>query len=169
MIIVETRRSKGTHKADITTLSTAEVKELLAFYDSSSFVAVKNYKTKCTDIKFDRNGERGIIKYSLKSSLTEEDLVKLGFSKTSVGNYALNKEGCSTNPLYDIEVKEPVQKIGSKRKKDKVAKSDKKTKAEESTNTTEEKTETTKEEKAEVKKTKAAPLPPKKSKTLITK
>lgn len=170
MIIVETRRSKGTHKADITALKTEEVKELLAFYHSSSFVAVKNYKTKCRDIKFDRNGERGIIKYSLKSSLTDEDLTKLGFSKTQMGNWALNMDGCTTNPVYDVEVKEPVQKVGTKRKKNKAEKTEKKTKVEESTDTTETTAETTKEEKAEVKKTtKAAPLPPKKSKTLITK
>ena len=121
LIIVETRRSKGVHKADLTTLSKEKIQEILKFYNSNSYVALKNYRTDCMEIKFERMGARGLVNYNLKTSLTDSDFEELKFIKTPKGNWHLTQEGCSIS-RFDIEVKEPVKKITSRKKEEKSSK-----------------------------------------------
>lgn len=128
MIVIETRRSKGIHKADLTKFTKEEVKEALDWFKSSSYVAVKNYRTDAMEIKFHLLRERGQVKYCLKTNLTDEDFKALKFAKTEKGNWHLTKSGCTIDSLYDVEVKEPVKKIESKKTKaEKKAKEEAKT------------------------------------------
>lgn len=122
-IILETRRSKGVYKADLTNFSKEEIKNVLEFYDCSSYVAVKNYRSKteskepAVEIKFHRQSAKGLVKYSLKTSLSKEDLNSIGFKETPNKNMHLTEAGCTIDNLFDIEVKEPVKKISSKKSK----------------------------------------------------
>lgn len=120
IIFVETRRSKGVHKADISALDKDQVKAVLTEYQSNSYVAVKNYRTDSFEIKFEKMKAKGLASYSLKTSLTEEDFKAIGFVKTEKGNYHLTEKGCSINK-FDVEVKEPVKKIASRKKEEKAA------------------------------------------------
>lgn len=121
-LIVETRRSKGVHKADLTKFSKEEVKTALEYFDASSYVAVRNYRSKADnaevmEIKFHRQGAKGIVKYSLKTILTKDDLKAIGFAETPNKNMHLTKAGCTIDKVWDVEVKEPVKKISSKKTK----------------------------------------------------
>lgn len=116
-IIIETRRSKGIHKADLTKLSKEDVKSVLSYFNSSSYVAVKNYRIDSREVKFHVLKERGTVSYCLKTNLSEEDLKAIGFSKTEKGNWHLTQQGCTIDSVYDVEVKEPVKKISSKKSK----------------------------------------------------
>ena len=120
LIIVETRRSKGMHKADLTNLSLEDIKNVLKFYNSNSYVALKNYRTNCMEIKFERLGARGVVNYNLKTSLTDKDFEDMKFTKSPKGNWHLTKEGCTIS-RFDIEVKEPVKKITSRKDSDKTS------------------------------------------------
>lgn len=115
-IIIETRRSKGIHKADLTKMSSTEVKEILNWYKANSYVAIKNYRTDAMEIRFERMGSKGLVSYSLKTNLTDEDFKSLGFTKTEKGNWHLTEKGCSIN-RWDVEVKEPVKRIETKKSK----------------------------------------------------
>lgn len=121
-IIVETRRSKGVHKADLTKFSKEEIKTALDYFKSSSYVAVRNYRSKADnaevmEIKFHRQGSKGIVKYSLKTILTKDDLKAIGFAETPNKNMHLTQAGCTIDNAFDVEVKEPVKKIASKKTK----------------------------------------------------
>lgn len=116
-IIIETRRSKGIHKADLTQMNATQIKSVLDYYNSNSYVAVKNYRTDSMEIKFERMASKGMINYSLKTSLSVEDFKSIGFSKTEKGNMHLTQTGCTINSRWDVEVKEPVKKIESKKSK----------------------------------------------------
>ena len=122
LVILETRRSKGVNKADLTKLSKEEIKTALDFFNSTSYVAVRNYRSKAgedevIEIKFHRQGAKGIVKYSLKTILSKEDLKSIGFSETPNNNLHLTKPDCTIDSLFDVVVKEPVKKISSKKTK----------------------------------------------------
>lgn len=116
MIVLETRRSKGVHKADVSKFTKEEIKAALDHYNSNSYVAVKNYRTESMEIKFERMGAKGLVNYSLKTNLTEEDLQSMGFVKSEKGNYHLTQKGVSISK-FDIEVKPPVKKISKRKEK----------------------------------------------------
>jgi hypothetical protein len=121
-LIVETRRSKGVHKADLTKFSKEEIKTALDFFNSSSYVAVRNYRSKAdnaevTEIKFHRQGVKGVVKYSLKTILSKDDFKAVGFVETTNKNLHLTQSGCTIDKAFDVEVKEPVKKIASKKTK----------------------------------------------------
>ena len=121
-LIVETRRSKGVHKADLTKFSKEEIKTALEFFGSSSYVAVRNYRSKADnaevmEIKFHRQGVKGIVKYTLKTILNKDDLKAIGFVETPNKNWHLTQAGCTIDKAFDVEVKEPVKKISSKKTK----------------------------------------------------
>lgn len=116
-VIIETRRSKGVHKADLTKLSKEDIKLVLSHFNANSYVAVKNYRTDAMEIKFHMLRERGTVNYCLKTVLTDEELKAIGFSKTPKNNWHLTQTGCSIDAVYDVEVKEPVKKIESKKTK----------------------------------------------------
>jgi hypothetical protein len=116
-VIIETRRSKGTHKADLTKLSKEDIKLVLSHFNSSSYVAVKNYRTDAREIKFHIMKERGVVNYCLNTTLSDDDLKAIGFSKTEKNNWHLTQQGCTIDSVYDVEVKEPVKKIESKKTK----------------------------------------------------
>lgn len=121
-LIVETRRSKGVHKADLTKFTKEEVKTALDFFGASSYVAVRNYRSKADsneviEIKFHRQGVKGIVKYSLKTILSKDDFKAIGFTETPNKNLHLTQSGCTIDKVFDIEVKEPVKKIASKKSK----------------------------------------------------
>ena len=61
--------------------------------------------------------ERGVVNYCLKTTLSDEDLKAIGFSKTEKNNWHLTQQGCTIDSVYDVEVKEPVKKIESKKTK----------------------------------------------------
>lgn len=130
-LILETRRSKGVHKADLTKLNKEQVKSALEFFNSSSYIAVKNYRAKADnaevmEVKFHRQGAKGIIKYSLKTILTPEDFKAIGFEDTPNKNLHLTQKGCTIDKLFDVEVKVPVKKISSKKTKTEKANEEKK-------------------------------------------
>lgn len=128
-LIVETRRSKGVQKADLSKYSKEEVKTILGYFDADSYVAVRNYRAKSEgeviEIKFYRNGVKGQVKYSLKTILSKDDFKAIGFVATPNNNLHLTKAGSTLNTVFDVEVKEPVKKISSKKdKKEKAEKAD---------------------------------------------
>lgn len=164
LIVVETRRSKGIHKADLTNLDKDTIKALLGFYGSNSYVALMNFRTNYYEIKFERMAAKGMVKYCLKVSLTDDDFKALGFSKSENGNWHYTQQGCSIS-RFDVKLVPPVKKVSAK--KEKAEKKEKNLKAplppkskEENTEETEKVEVTTeaKETKTEVKKAKA-PLP----------
>lgn len=121
-IIVETRRSKGVHKADLTKFTKEQVKDVLDFYHANSYVAVRNYRSKSEDnevieIKFHKMGAKGQIKYCLKTILSKDDLKAIGFVDTPNKNLHLTEKGVTLDSLFDVEVKEPAKKISSKKEK----------------------------------------------------
>ena len=132
-IIVETRRSKGVFKADLTQFSKDQIKTVLDHFSANSYVAVKNYRSKADDnvvieIKFHKLGTKGTMKYSLKTILNWEDLKSIGFVETPNKNMHLTAPGNSIDAVFDVEVKEPTKKISSKKKsEEKAEKSVKKT------------------------------------------
>ena len=120
LIVLETRRSKGFHKADLTNFSKEDIKKALEYYNSSSFVAVRNYRAKADDkevieIKFHRMSAKGQVKYSLKTVLTKEELKELGFVESPKKNLHKTQSGCTIDTAFDVEVKEPAKKISSKK------------------------------------------------------
>lgn len=162
LIVVETRRSKGIHKADLTNLDKDTIKALLGFYGSNSYVALMNYRTNYYEIKFERMAAKGMVKYCLKVSLTDDDFKALGFSKSENGNWHYTQQGCSIS-RFDVKLVPPVKKVSAK--KEKAEKKEKNLKAplppkskEEIEDKEVEKAEEVEETKAEVKKAKA-PLP----------
>ena len=117
LIVLETRRSKGFHKADLTKFSKEDIKKALEYYNSSSFVAVRNYRAKADDkevieIKFHRMSAKGQVKYSLKTVLTKEELKELGFVESPKKNLHKTQSGCTIDTAFDVEVK------GYERKRD---------------------------------------------------
>lgn len=162
LIVVETRRSKGIHKADLTNLDKDTIKALLGFYGSNSYVALMNFRTNYYEIKFERMAVKGMVKYCLKVSLTDDDFKALGFSKSENGNWHYTQQGCSIS-RFDVKLVPPVKKVSAK--KEKAEKKEKNLKAplppkskEEIEDKEVKKAKEVEETKAEVKKAKA-PLP----------
>ena len=162
LIVVETRRSKGIHKADLTNLDKDTIKALLGFYGSNSYVALMNFRTNYYEIKFERMAAKGMVKYCLKVSLTDDDFKALGFSKSENGNWHYTQQGCSIS-RFDVKLVPPVKKVSAK--KEKAEKKEKNLKAPLPPKSKEEKEEVEKAEEVEAKETKTevkkakAPLP----------
>lgn len=162
LIVVETRRSKGIHKADLTNLDKDTIKALLGFYGSNSYVALMNFRTNYYEIKFERMAAKGMVKYCLKVSLTDDDFKALGFSKSENGNWHYTQQGCSIS-RFDVKLVSPVKKVSAK--KEKAEKKEKNLKAPLPPKSKEEKEEIEKAEEVEAKETKTevkkakAPLP----------
>lgn len=162
LIVVETRRSKGIHKADLTNLDKDTIKALLGFYGSNSYVALMNFRTNYYEIKFERMTAKGMVKYCLKVSLTDDDFKALGFSKSENGNWHYTQQGCSIS-RFDVKLVPPVKKVSAK--KEKAEKKEKNLKAPLPPKSKEEKEEVEKAEEVEAKETKTevkkakAPLP----------
>ena len=162
LIVVETRRSKGIHKADLTNLDKDTIKALLGFYGSNSYVALMNFRTNYYEIKFERMTAKGMVKYCLKVSLTDDDFKALGFSKSENGNWHYTQQGCSIS-RFDVKLVPPVKKVSAK--KEKAEKKEKNLKAPIPPKSKEEKEEIEKAEEVEAKETKTevkkakAPLP----------
>lgn len=162
LIVVETRRSKGIHKADLTNLDKDTIKALLGFYGSNSYVALMNFRTNYYEIKFERMTAKGMVKYCLKVSLTDDDFKALGFSKSENGNWHYTQQGCSIS-RFDVKLVPPVKKVSAK--KEKAEKKEKNLKAPLPPKSKEEKEEIEKAEEVEAKETKTevkkakAPLP----------
>ena len=162
LIVVETRRSKGIHKADLTNLDKDTIKALLGFYGSNSYVALMNFRTNYYEIKFERMAAKGMVKYCLKVSLTDDDFKALGFSKSENGNWHYTQQGCSIS-RFDVKLVPPVKKVSAK--KEKAEKKEKNLKAPLPPKSKEEKEEIEKAEEVEAKETKTevkkakAPLP----------
>lgn len=116
LIVVETRRSKGIHKADLTNLDKDTIKALLGFYGSNSYVALMNFRTNYYEIKFERMAAKGMVKYCLKVSLTDDDFKALGFSKSENGNWHYTQQGCSIS-RFDVKLVPPVKKVSAKKEK----------------------------------------------------
>lgn len=116
LIVVETRRSKGIHKADLTNLDKDTIKALLGFYGSNSYVALMNFRTNYYEIKFERMTAKGMVKYCLKVSLTDDDFKALGFSKSENGNWHYTQQGCSIS-RFDVKLVPPVKKVSAKKEK----------------------------------------------------
>jgi len=121
-LIVETRRSKGVHKADLTKFTKEDVKTALDYFQANSYVAVRNYRSKSEDnevieIKFHRVGTKGNVKYCLKTILSKDDLKAIGFVDTPNKNLHLTAAGSTLDTYFDVEVKEPAKKISSKKEK----------------------------------------------------
>lgn len=162
LIVVETRRSKGIHKADLTNLDKDTIKALLGFYGSNSYVALMNFRTNYYEIKFERMTAKGMVKYCLKVSLTDDDFKALGFSKSENDNWHYTQQGCSIS-RFDVKLVPPVKKVSAK--KEKAEKKEKNLKAPLPPKSKEEKEEVEKAEEVEAKETKTevkkakAPLP----------
>ena len=81
------------------------------------------------EVKFHRQGVKGIVKYSLKTILTPEDFKAIGFEETPNKNLHLTQQGCTIDKTFDIEVKAPVKKISSKKTKTEKTNEEKKSSA----------------------------------------